>query len=192
MRIISTVRSLVVILAAAGMAARAGTISLQPSTLTVDPGQKFSFDVNGSALTDVYAFQFDLVFNPGLVSVLNSLEGSFLSGGGTTIFVPGTIDNTTGTISFTGDSLTTAVAGVSGNGTLATIGFQALAGGTGSVSVSNLILLNSALSPISSTVVGGTVTVSGVPGVPEPATWALLIPGLAFIICKRKRGCSGS
>ena len=53
--------------------------------------------------------------------------------------------------------------GISGSGSLATFQLTALAAGTSSLSVSNVILLNSAGDDITATVQNGSVTVSDVP-----------------------------
>src|SRR6266436_3322803 len=82
------------------------------------------------------------------VPIVSITEGPFLPAGGATFFIPGTIDNATGAITFTADTLQTAIVGVNGNGTLATVDFQALCVGTSLVALSNVILLDSALGDI--------------------------------------------
>jgi hypothetical protein len=106
-------------------------------------------------------------------------EGSFLAGFGTTVFIPGTIDNTLGSVSFTAGSLLGAIPGASGNGTLATIQFIALVQGQSSVNLANVVVLDSTLSTISSTSFDGLVTVQGVT-TPEPSTRTITVV-LAFI-----------
>jgi hypothetical protein len=102
-----------------------------------------------------------------------------LPGGGFTFFIPGSIDNIAGSISSTADILLTAVAGVSGSGTLADLQFQALTVGTSPIGLSNVILLDSTLSDISFSTNGGTVSPVGtVNPVPEPTTLLLLSSGL--------------
>ena len=78
----------------------AATVLVDPTSFNISPGQKFSLDVDVSNITDLYAFQFDLGFDPGLLSALSVTEGTFLPSGGSTFFLPGTIDNVGGTVTF--------------------------------------------------------------------------------------------
>ncbi len=71
-------------------------------------------------VSDLYAFQFDLAFDPTILELQSISEGTFLPGAGSTNFFPGTIDNTGGTATATADSLVGAIPGASGSGTLAT------------------------------------------------------------------------
>jgi hypothetical protein len=56
------------------------SISTVPSTLTV--GQSFVVDVDISNVADLYGWQLDLNFTPGVVAAGNATEGSFLASGG--------------------------------------------------------------------------------------------------------------
>ena len=95
-------------------------------TLDVILGQIFSVDIDITNVTDLYAFQFDLEFAPGVLSAVAVTEGGFLPSGGTTAFVPGTIDNFGGSITSTGDSLIGMIPGVNDSGVLATVDFLAV------------------------------------------------------------------
>ena len=156
----------------------AGTISIQPSNLTVTPGQNFSVNVSASSVADLYGYQFDLGFNPALLSATSVSEGSFLPSAGATFFIPGTINNVAGSIVFTADSLVGAIPGATGSGTLATVNFKALAAGTSAVALSNVTLLDSKLSTITAGSANGSVTVSGVP---EPSTWTMMLVSMVLI-----------
>jgi hypothetical protein len=158
------------------------TVSIQPPVSTVDVGSFFDVFVNISSVSDLYAFQFDIGFDPAILSAIDVTEGPFLPSGGTTSFFPGFIDNAAGTISFTADTLIGAISGVSGDGTLATLSFHAFALGTSPVDLSNVILLDSTLADISFDTVGASVNV-----VPEPATFILLGCGLLSASVLKKR-----
>jgi hypothetical protein len=80
-------------------------LSIAPSSSTVGAGSNVVLDVNIANVTDLFAFQFDFSFAPGTVSAASIVEGAFLAGGGTTAFIPGTIDNVGGTIAATADTL---------------------------------------------------------------------------------------
>lgn len=158
-------------------------------TLTASPdpavaGSPLTLSVLIGSVVDLYAFQYSLAFNPALLQATGVTEGSFLSAGGSTFFGTGTIDNTLGTISFTFDTLVGAVPGVSGSGTLANISFNAIAGGSSSLSFSNVAFYDSALAAIP---VQATDRVLQVSAVPEPAPLAMLALGLAVVGLARRR-----
>jgi general secretion pathway protein D len=165
--------SFVVIVFGAVPARADSVVSIQPSVSIPGVGETFDVLVEISSLSDLYAFQFDISFDPAILSAIDVTEGSFLPGGGFTFFIPGSIDNIGGSISFTADILLTAVSGVSGSGTLADLQFQALTVGTSPVNLSNVILLDSNLSDIPYNTSNGSVS-----PVPEPSTMLLLGSGL--------------
>ena len=177
--------------AMAGVANATADLSISPDTQTVAPGKDFSVDVNISNVNDLYGYQFDLTFNPHVISEVSSSEGSFLSKGGSTFFIPGTADNTHGIVIATADTLISATPGVSGSGNLVVFTFGAIKAGISSVAISGVDLINSALGSISSTTTGGSVTVSGGVMAPEidPASGisalTLLIGGLAVLRGRR-------
>jgi general secretion pathway protein D len=141
-----------------------------------------SLDIDIADVADLYAWQFDLTFNPAVLAAVSITEGAFLVGGGSTFFLEGTIDNTSGSIAATTDTLIGAISGVTGGGTLATVVFQALASGTSPVTLANVILLDSGLADITgSSTIDGTVNV-GASAIPEPATWLMLATGLAGLL----------
>ena len=161
------------------VAAFAGTISLQPSATTLALGNPLTVDVNVSGVSDLYAFQFDISFNPAVFTASGVTEGALFSGIGV-FFSPGFIDNTAGTITFIGDSLSGPGPGVSTNGTLATITFNSIGTGSSSIDLANIILLDSNLADIAATAAGTTVTVAGSSG-PEPGSW-LLVGGAVVLL----------
>lgn len=169
--------SFVVIVFGAFPARGDSIISIQPSLSTPSVGSFFDVFVDISSVTDLYAFQFDISFNPAILSGTSVTEGAFLPAGGATFFIPGSIDNIGGSISFTADILLSAVSGVSGSGTLADLQFQALTMGTSPVNLSNIILLDSNLSDIPFNTSNGSVS-----SVPEPSTILLLGSGLIGLV----------
>jgi hypothetical protein len=154
----------------------AATISIQPSVSAVTAGQVFTLSVEISGATDLYGYQFDLGFNPAILEATSVTEGAFLGTGGPTIFLPGTIDNVGGSISDNADILNGPVSGVNGSGDLLDVTFQALAGGSSSVTIFNLIALNSFGQGLTVTTSNATVNVTG-SAVPEPSTILLLATG---------------
>src|SRR5262249_46484876 len=130
----------------------------------------------------LYAFQFDLGFNPAILSVISVTEGPFLPGGGASLFIPGSVDNVGGTLSFTADTLQGLTPGVTGSGTLAIITFRALAAGTSAITLLNTSLLDSNLNLLDSTASNGSIS-----AVPEPSTLLLLGSALTFVFSRRAR-----
>ncbi|MEF7614356.1 cohesin domain-containing protein [Aquincola sp. MAHUQ-54] len=166
------------------------TFSLVPSATTVQQNQSFSVSVMAGDLTDLYAYQFDVSFDASLYQVTGFSLGSFLSPDGSSFYLPGTIDNTTGTVSFVLESLVGPVPGTSGSGVLGTINFSALptASGTGSIGLNELSAYNSALEAINlAPVAMATVSV-----VPEPATWGMLSLGLLGVLGLRRQRSAGA
>ncbi len=162
-------------------------VSIQPPLLERAVGSFFDVFVDIAAATDVFSYQFDISFDPAILSAVSIDEGTFLSAGGATFFIPGVIDNNTGTISFTADSLIGAVAGVNGGGKLAAINFQALAVGASPVEFVNITLLDSGLGDIAFSTITGTVNVTSVNGVPEPSGLLLIVVGVLAGIASRKQ-----
>ena len=155
-------------------------LSIAPSSSTVGAGSNVVLDLNIANVTDLFVFQFDLSFAPGTVSAASIVEGAFLAGGGTTAFIPGTIDNVGGTIAATADTLIGPGPGVNGSGTLAVLTLTGLAPGTSSIDFSSVFLLDSNLTGINSSLQSGSVTVTST-AVPEPNTLVLLIAGMSLL-----------
>jgi hypothetical protein len=133
--------------------------------------------VNISSVTNLFDYQFDLAFNPSVLSATGITEGPFLSTGGSTFFIPGTIDNVGGTITFNADTLLGMVPGVSGNGTLIAFDFTAITPGTSPLTIENEILQDSTGAILSNTVTSGSVTAQGTKPVPESSGLMLLLTG---------------
>lgn len=170
-------------------AVTATTVSIQPPSSTHSVGDSFSLGINISDVTDLYAFQFDIGFSPSILEVTGINEGTFLSGSGTTNYIPGIIDNTAGTVTFIADTLQDIIPGVTGSGTLATIDFNALdIGRTSMVSLSNVVLLDSNINDISASIKNGNITINpAVIPAPEPATIAIFSLGLVGMSWVRHR-----
>lgn len=177
--------TVVVILAVVGSTSSAFAegifLSVEPFVSSTS-GNTFVVNVNISEVVDLYAFQFDLGFDPALLAATTVTEGSFLSTGGSTSFLPGSIDNSTGLISFTSNSLTGVVPGINGNGTLAQIGFTALNPGITDLLLSGTQLFDSNHAPIDFSSIDGNVVVQDSASVPEPSSLLLIGSGLLSLL----------
>jgi hypothetical protein len=162
----------------------AASLSFEPS-ITTTPGGDFSINLVGQELSDIYAYQFSISYNPEILKAIGVTEGSFLSTGGNTFFIPGTIDNTTGVISFTGNTLIGNIPGVNGSGALATLKFEGILPGISTLFLKDTLFLNSTLSDVSVVANNGSVTVSSTPtqpqGIPTLSGWAMILLSLILI-----------
>jgi len=165
----------------APVAAADAVVSFTTSPTPAVKGSPLGLDVLITGVLDLYAFQFTLNFNPAVLQAGSVTEGAFLPSGGGTFFNSGTINNTTGTVSFAYDSLLGALPGVNGSGVLAHINFSVPGVGSSPITFANVVLLDSALGDIAVQVNNGVVT-----AVPEPAPYLLLAAGIAGLALRRR------
>lgn len=169
---------------------QADSVTATSSRSMYNVNDPVSVNVSVSNVTDLFAFEFDLIFDPSVLSAQSVTEGGYFLSNGVS-FSPGTIDNTAGTISFIGDSLSGPGPGASDT-LLVTALFTAIAPGSTQVSPENIILLDSNLSSIAASTSASMVNVSGVP-TPEPDSLGL-VGGMISVglLAIRKRRCSAS
>lgn len=173
--------------------AAAPILSIEPGTSTVNQGDTFFLDINITNVTDLFGFQFDILYDPTILTANETVEGGFLSTGGSTLFIPGDAVSTPGDLSFTIGLLLGGISGVSGDGTLARVSFTAASGGTSSISLSNLLFQDSLGEFINPTTLNASVDVnaSSTAPVPEPGTLMLVGSGLAMAWRKRRHLTGG-
>jgi C1A family cysteine protease len=141
--------------------------ALTPTAVTVEPvsnnvgiGDTFTVNIFVDPNTDVAGAQFNLSFDASVVTANNVTEGNLLSqDGASTFFLPGTINNTAGTIINVAGVITTPGQSVSSMGTFATIGFNATAEGTSTLDLSDVIVADKQGQLASITVTDGSVTI---------------------------------
>ena len=149
----------------------------------------FTLQVSALEVADLYAFQFDVTFDPTLFAASGAAEGAFLASGGTTFFDGGVIDNATGVISFVFTTLIGAVPGVSGSGVLASFDFDAegLANSLGAFQPTNVIALDSSFNLIDVAIEAQNVSR------PESAALSLSLAALAMLGASvRRRRAAGT
>lgn len=105
-------------------------------------GQQFTVDIDVNPTQKLVGIQFNLHYDPEVVSIEHILEGNLLNqDGDATFFNPGEIDSTTGTVSRVFAAILSPGKTVSKPGTLATITCTALtATGQSSFTLSNVII----------------------------------------------------
>jgi MYXO-CTERM domain-containing protein len=160
----------------------APAVSLVATPNPVGTASTVTLNVNASGFTDLYAWQFSVKFDPTLFQAMGATEGSFLAGAGSTFFDGGAIDNVGGTVSFSFDTLLSAVPGATGSGLLESLTFQSLVVGVGSFSLGDVAFLDSNLNDLAPATTSLSVSV-----VPEPAEATLLLAGLALLGLRRRR-----
>ena len=103
------------------------TVYIDPPSVTVTVCRNFTVDVKVRDVTDLYAWQFNMTFNPNLLTCLNVTEGPFLLTQGSTVFNY-IINNTAGWV--IAGCLFMTPTSVSGNGTLAYVAFHCKGSGS--------------------------------------------------------------
>jgi hypothetical protein len=131
----------------------------------VDPGETFTVNISVvPGTTPVAGMQFDLAFNPSLLSVDSVVQGNLLSqGGASTYFVSGTINNIAGTVTGVAGAITEAGESVSGLGNFAVITLTANAGGTSPLTLSNVVVGDVNGQPVQIIVTSGQVSINRAP-----------------------------
>lgn len=164
-------------------------VRVSPATTTPTIGQSFQVNLLGEDFIDLYAYNFTLSFDPARLQAVSVDEGSLLVSAGATFFIPGVIDNINGNISFTGNTLMSAIPGANGNGTLAIMGFEAIAEGASPLSLADLLFLDSGLADLVVTPEESMVTVTSGSGgpIPEPASLPLVLMGIGTFLLLRPR-----
>ncbi|MDH5690689.1 MAG: cohesin domain-containing protein [Candidatus Bathyarchaeota archaeon] len=100
-------------------------LSVEPSSImdsNLVPGSSFTVNITVARVTDLYAWDFFLNWDPALLNATNVTEGPFLKSAGTTAFRPPEINQTEGYL-HANCTLTEGAPGASDNGTIATITF---------------------------------------------------------------------
>jgi hypothetical protein len=165
---------------------QATPVTLSVASAAVSSGSDFTINVSVGNVADLYAFQFDLTFDPQVLRADAAVEGTFLAATGPTFFSADAVDNLAGTISFNIGGLVGAGPGSFGDGVIETFTFHALRDGATGLTLSNVQLLDSALSDIDVTTRNGAVVVGVGTAVPEPTSIALAVAALALLAGSRR------
>jgi general secretion pathway protein D len=158
-------------------------VSSGPGIVSV--GETLLVPISVDQGADLYAFQFDLAFDPSILRLESIQEGSLLPSAGPTFFSPGTIDNTSGTAALNADSLVGPIPGASSGGDLADFRFLGIGPGTSPLTLSNVVLLDSALNDISFTTSDGSVVVTPAT-VPEPGVLWLTMLAIFWVLLRER------
>jgi multiple sugar transport system substrate-binding protein len=128
------------------------SVAVQPKIIIGPPpkiGEIFTVNITVVNVTDLYTWQAGMTFNPSVLKALSIAEGEFLKRAGvTTLWTPGSIDNTNGIIHYSACSITGSTPGVNGSGQLMSITFKVKNNGNSALNLTDVLLLNSSLMPI--------------------------------------------
>ena len=125
-------------------------------------GDSFSINITVSNVTDLYSWEFKLYYNSSMLNATSILEGPFLKQAGDTNFqILSFTDNynVSHGLVWAKCALNNVSSGVNGNGTLATIYFKAVWPGDSSLSLAEILLMNSNGETIKCTAVSGSVRI---------------------------------
>ena len=129
------------------------------SQTSIHTGDTFTLDILAENIADLAGWQFDIAFDPAVLEVLNVTEGDFLkTGGGTTFFHGGRIDNAAGKIIGL-NAARLAAQGVSGTGSLVRVRFKARSVGETQLTLQNFEL--------------GAITGENIPAGPHEITFTV-------------------
>jgi len=147
-----------VILSATAFSQQTTTVSVSPSYSIASFGEYFTVNITVDPATPIAGVQFDLHFDPAIVTVSKIEEGDLLSqNGASTYFNPGTIDNTAGTITGVAGAITTPGEMASRNGTFAVLHLKAgNIAGESPLNLSNVIVGDINGNPVSVRIINGT------------------------------------
>jgi hypothetical protein len=150
-------------------AAAAGTavVTATGPSPAISSGQQFTVSIDVNPNNAIAGMQFDLSFNPSLVTVNNVTEGSLLKqGGANTYFNPGQISNSAGTVTGVSGVIISPGQTVSAVGTFAVITMTASSGiGTSLLSLSNVIVGDINGHALSVNAVNGQVVINTPPSI---------------------------
>ncbi|MGA2285071.1 MAG: cohesin domain-containing protein [Dehalococcoidia bacterium] len=150
-------------------------VTIDPAGQNVAPGSTFSVDVRVSDVSNLGAFQFDVVFDPAVLQVQSVTEGPFLKGSGRSTFCMSN-DLAAGTKRY-GCASGGTQAGADGSGILATVTFSPLAQAESSINLDQGELYTPIADPIDATWQGGSVRI----GQASSSTVAPTLPPLPKI-----------
>ena len=143
-------------------ASTATLVHVEPSSTSTNLDDLFTINASIADVTDLGGWELKLYFRNSILNWVSSSEGPFLKQGGSTTFFIIEFDNnynaTHGRVWLTCVLLGGGF-GVSGSGTLATINFYAIGGGTTALHLADTILGNSTANPIPHTTADGLVEV---------------------------------
>ena len=147
------------------LAAGSVVVSVSAPTQAVNAGARFTINITVQPNMAIAGVQFNLSFDPSLVSADSVTEGNlFNQNGARTYFTPGNINNTAGTVTWVADVVIGSGNYISNPGTFAVITMTAHADfGTSPLTLSNVVVGDINAQSLSVTLVSGQVVITNEP-----------------------------
>jgi len=163
MKLLGILLGLLLVLVIQTAAAQAATdVYVNPVHTDTSLGGSFSIAIDISTDDNIYAAQFDLLFDNTILNATSATEGSFLKQGGAATYPIITIDNSLGKISYASTRFGVQT-GATGTGSLLAIDFDAIGAGTSGLDLDNVELVDPGLQPVTATVTDGSAKVNQLP-----------------------------
>lgn len=175
----------VVVLLTLPVPGSSATVSIQPSSSSALIGQTISLAVSIDSAVGIAGYGFDVSFTPGVLELTSVTPGNLFAPSDSVVFLPA-INNAGGSATGFAESIV-GPGSFTGSGSLLTLVFRALAGGSSSVTLADLLVVDANGEPLDVGTANAAVNVSNVP---EPGTmWVSgLILGVAQFRRLRSRG----
>ncbi len=160
---ISLVVLLSVLLPGLAYAAGNAVVSVTAPAGAIEPGEQFTISINAQPNNAIAGMQFNLSYNPNIVTAVSVAEGNLLNqGGASTFFNMGQINNTAGTITGVFGAITNPGQTVATPGTFAVITMTAgSVGGSCQLTLSNVIVGDIRGHSVTVSVINDTVNIAG-------------------------------
>jgi hypothetical protein len=156
-----------------GLAAAAGNavVSVMAPVDALDPGEQFTVSINVEPNNAIAGMQFNLSYDPAVVTINGITEGNLLDqGGANTYFSGGQINNAAGTVTGVFGAIINPGQSVATTGTFAVITMTAgSAGGSSQLTLSNVIIGDIASQPLPVSVINDTIDVADESPNPPPS-----------------------
>ncbi len=161
--------------------AGANSVYVVPFSASANTGDNFQIRINATTSTsDLHSIQFDVNYDPAVLTLSSVSEGAFLSSDGrVTIFNYSSFGSGLADDIYNARNTTYADSspGINGTGTIAILNFTAISVGSSNISLFNVTWVNSSILNASAAVIiptinNGSVNVASVPCVLTNATWS--------------------
>jgi general secretion pathway protein D len=130
--------------AAASAPVGSAIVSFDPATLDQPVGSTFTVNVNLAGGQNVFSVPIQVQYNPRVLQLLNVSNGTLLSQDGQTVALVNRDDSMVGLLQLTA-SRPPGASGISGDGSVFTLTFQARAPGQSTLSINRAVLKNASM-----------------------------------------------
>jgi hypothetical protein len=137
-------------------------LSIPSASFPSEIGEAFEVNITIMNVSDLRVWQAGISFNATVLEATSFDEGPFLKEQGETLWTPGTINNSAGTINYHASAVV-GIAGVNGSGTVGTVTFRVKNYGDSTVQLTDVLILSSNLRDIPKIIENSTIKIK-IPG----------------------------